>query len=177
MSIWIDVFAIVILIASVYRGYKKGIVGVAFKLVAFIVSILVALIFYRPATDYIINNTEIDEKIEAVITSKDKENNSEGQQNEKDEQDYSKELVEKSKEAIAKNAAKPIAENIIGIGVIIALFIGSRIILILVKMILDLFTNIPIIKQLNQMAGLAYGLVIGLGIIYLISLVLNYFHR
>lgn len=177
MSIWIDIFAIVILCASVYRGYKKGIVGVAFKLVAFVASILVALILYRPATEYIINNTEIDERIEKIITNKDKDSSSEELQNKEDEQDYSKELVEKSKEVIAKNAAKPLAENIIGIGVIIVLFVGSRIVLFIVKMILDLFTNIPIIKQLNQMAGLVYGLVIGLAIIYLISLVLNIFHR
>lgn len=171
MSIWIDLFAILILIASIYRGYKKGIVGVAFKLVAFIVSILVALIFYRPATDYIINNTEFDERIEQVITNKNEEKDTAEMQN---EQDYSKEIVKKSKEAIAETAAKPIAENIIGIGVMIVLFIGSRIILFIVKMILDLFTNIPIIKQLNQMAGLVYGLLIGLVIIYIISLVLNF---
>ena len=131
MSIWIDVFAIIILIACVYRGYKKGIVYVAFKLVAFIVSILVALILYRPATEYIINNTEIDEKIESVITSK--ENNETGSQSDEKEQNISSDLVNKSKQAITKTASKPIAETIVKIGVIIVLFIGTRIILFIVK--------------------------------------------
>lgn len=169
MGIACDVIVILILAGSVYRGYKKGIVDIGFKLVAFIVSILVALILYSPITNLIIYNTDIDEKIEDAIVRNRDENT---ENSEEDESSYvtkaTKEVTKNVQNSIAESTAKPIARKAIALGVVVILFICSRIILMVLKIFTDIVTKIPVIKQLNEVAGLAYGLLVGLIIIYAI---------
>ena len=180
MSVIIDIVVALILICSVYGGYKKGIVNVGFQLIVLIASILISLFLYRPITDFIINNTDIDEKIESKIIANgvisndgsDIQENDESESNsstiEKYVQKYSKDLAKETNKAVVETTAKPIAVNIVGIGVIIILFLGSRIIFFIIKSFTDIITRIPVIKQLNEVAGIAYGLLIGLIIIYVI---------
>lgn len=176
MGIICDLIVILILICSIYRGYKKGIVGIGFKLIAFIVSLLITLILYSPITDLIVNNTEIDEKIQETIIKngigldeEDKEDK-EVQTNTIDSflKKYTKDIAKETQKTMVEATAKPIAKNVIGIAVMIALFLGSRIILGLVKTFTDIITKIPVIKQLNEFVGLVYGLLLGLVIIYVI---------
>ena len=176
MYIIVDIIVILILIGSVYRGYKKGIVDVGFKIVAFIISLLVAILLYSPITEVIVNNTQIDEKIEEVIIKNataskesDEEQNSDTENNlETYITKYSKNIVKDTKNSMVESAAKPLAKNIIGISVIIVLFLCSRIILIILKTFTNILTKLPIIKQLNEVGGIVYGLLAGLIVIYLL---------
>ena len=54
----------------VFFGYKKGLIGVAFNLCAFLVAIIVTWILYNPVTNLVINNTEIDDGIKNAIIEK-----------------------------------------------------------------------------------------------------------
>lgn len=177
MHIIIDIIVVLILVCSVYRGYKKGIVDIGFKLIAFIASLLITLILYSPITDLVINNTGIDEMIEEVIIKngvENKENNSiDNNGTESNTLDnflgkYTKEVAKETQKTVVETTAKPIARNVVGIGIMIVLFLGSRVILGLLKTFTDIITKIPVIKQLNEFAGLAYGLLIGLIIIYVV---------
>lgn len=182
MSIIIDIVVALILICSIYGGYKKGIVNVGFKLIVLIASILISLLLYRPITDLIINNTDIDERIESIIIEKgiisnkddesnnqnNNENSSESSIMEKYIQKYTTDLAKEANKAVVETTAKSIAINIVGIGVIIILFLSSRIIFTIIKAFTDIITNIPVIKQLNEVAGIIYGLLIGLIIIYVV---------
>lgn len=176
MYIIVDIIVILILMGSVYRGYKKGIVDVGFKLVAFIISLLVAILLYSPITEVIVNNTQIDEKIEEVIIKNataskesDEEQNSDTENNlETYITKYSKNIVKDTKNSMVESAAKPLAKNVIGISVIIVLFLCSRIILIILKTFTNILTKLPIIKQLNEVGGIVYGLLSGLIVIYLL---------
>ena len=67
MGIILDIILVVILAGSIFLGYKKGLVKVAVSLFALIISLVVTLVFYRPISNTIINNTDWDEKIEQVI--------------------------------------------------------------------------------------------------------------
>ena len=67
MIILIDLVVIGIIILSTYLGYKKGLIGVAFKILSFIIAIIITLILYKPVTNIIIQNTTWDEKIEQTI--------------------------------------------------------------------------------------------------------------
>lgn len=182
MYIVIDIIVLLILAGSVYRGYKKGIVDVGFKLFAFIISLLVAIILYSPITDLIIKNTEIDEKLEEIIIKNvtTSEENNEEQSNDTNNDlenyitKYSKDVVKDTKKSMIDIASKPLARNIIGISVIILLFLCSRIILIIIKTFTNVLTKLPVIKQLNEAGGIVYGLLAGLIVIYLL-LVIAYF--
>ena len=67
MGILIDIILIAIVLLSTFLGYKKGLVKLATKLFAGIIAIIVTIAIYKPVSGIIINNTQIDEKIEQII--------------------------------------------------------------------------------------------------------------
>ena len=170
MSIIFDVIVLLILIASIYYGYKKGIINVGYKLVALILSLLISIVLYMPLTQLIVNNTDIDEKIEeiiiknAIVKAGEKEDSKDGIDDYI--QKYVRELAVGSQNAVVEVSAKPIALNVIRIGVMITLFILTRVILSVLKMCTEIISKIPILKQCNEIAGLAYGALRGILIVY-----------
>lgn len=57
MGILIDLIIIIIMFSFVFIGYRKGLIKVRIKLLAFIISILIALLFYKPIANQIMINT------------------------------------------------------------------------------------------------------------------------
>lgn len=173
MGIILDIIIIAIMAISIFFGYKKGLVKVAVKLCAFLIAVIIAIVFYKPVSNIIINNTQLDEKIESIIiengTKKLEESNEEDKTNFlEDMQQYVDEAIANTQNAIIENAAKQISVRLINIVVIISLFIVTRLALIILVLISDLITSLPIIKQFNELGGAIYGIVRGLAVIYLI---------
>ena len=170
MGILLDIIIIAILLISVVLGYKKGLINVAFNLCAFIIALIITLVLYRPITNFVIDNTEFDEKIESVIIEKGitngEENTTEDGTLNKYIEEYVMKSVDNTKNEIVKSTATIIAEKIIGIVVMIALFIVIRILLIFAKAIINGIANLPIIKQFNELGGLLYGILRGIVIVY-----------
>jgi len=135
--------------------------------------VVVTLVFYRPVSNIIINNTEFDENIEKVIiengTKNIEESNEEENQNFLDNmQEYVDNTVTQAQNEIVENAAKQISVRLINIVVIVGLFIITRLALIVLVFISDLITNLPIIKQFNELGGVIYGIIRGLALIYVL---------
>lgn len=175
MGIICDIITVLILTGSVYAGYKQGIVNVGFKLFSIIVSILIILFLYSPITDYIVNNTEFDEKIEEFIMEKGivkSENNNQDDSMNTVIQKYAKDMAQGTQNAVIEASAKPIAVKIISICVMILLYIVINLLLLIIKSFTDFVTKLPILKQCNEIAGLAYGVIRGLLIIYVILAIL-----
>lgn len=173
MGIILDIIILAIMAVSIFLGYKKGLVKVAVKLCAFLIAIVVTLLFYKPVSNIIINNTEFDEKIENVIiengTNKLEESNEEKSDNFLESmKEYVNDTVTQTKNEIVENAAKEISVRIINILVIVGIFILTRLILILLVLISDAITSLPIIKQFNKLGGVLYGIIRGLVVIYVI---------
>lgn len=169
MGIILDIILIAILAGSIFLGYKKGLVKVAVSLCALVIAVVVTLIFYKPISNAIIKNTDWDEKIEQMIienaTKKIEESNADGNILE-DAQKYIDNAVTEGKNSIVENSAPVIAERVINIGTIIGLFIATRLLLILLTLVSDVITSLPIIKQFNELGGVLYGLIRGLVIVY-----------
>ena len=169
MGIILDIILIVILAWSIFLGYKKGLVKVAVSLFALIIAVVVTLVLYRPISSAIIKNTDWDEKIEQIIienaTKKIEENDENGNILE-DAQKYIDNAVAEGQNNIVESSAPIIAERVISIGTIIALFIATRLLLILLTLVSNVITNLPIIKQFNELGGVLYGLIRGLVVIY-----------
>ena len=70
MAIFIDLIILAILLISTFLGYKKGLIGVAFKIVSFLIALVITLILFKPISSYIINHTEISQTLENAITQK-----------------------------------------------------------------------------------------------------------
>lgn len=173
MGIILDIIIIAIIAISIFLGYKKGLVKVAVKLCAFLIAVIVTLLFYKPVSNLIIDNTELDEKIESIIiengSKKLEENNEENQETLLENmQQYVENAVTQTQNDIIENLAKEVSIRLINILVIVGLFIVTRLLLIILVLISDLITSIPIIKQFNQLGGILYGTIRGLLLIYVV---------
>lgn len=179
MGIILDIVIIAIMALSIFLGYRKGLVKIAVKLCAFLIAIIVSIVFYKPVSNIIINNTQLDEKIESVIIENGsikieedeirKDEQGEQQTNEsflENVQGYVEETVAETQNELIKKAAKEISGRLINIIVMVGLFIITRLILILLVLISDVITNIPIIKQFNKLGGILYGIIRGVLLIY-----------
>ena len=165
MGIVLDLILLICLALSIFFGYKKGLIGVAFNLCAFLVAIIVTWILYNPVTNLVINNTEIDDGIKNAIIEKGVIKQEENKVNEYIEQ-YITAPVTNTTNSVIEDTAKVISEKLVAIGVAIVLFIVVRIALILLKFVAEAIAKLPIIKQCNKAGGLVYGAIRGMFMIY-----------
>ena len=127
MGIIFDAILIAIIVLNIFICYKKGLVKLAVGLVAVVAAILVALIFYKPISNMIVQNTEIDENIEKTIienfTAKTEENtNTENKGFDKYIEKYVDDAINKTQNQIVVEAANVISIKVIDICTIIGLF-------------------------------------------------------
>ena len=176
MGIVIDVILILIMVLSILIGYKRGLIKVAINFLAIIVSIIIALILYRPVANFVISNTEADENISNSIYEKIKDvdfENISDEEKEKNEilkfsENYIKTGLEKSKDNVGRYVADSISITIIEGLSFIGLLIVIRIAFIALRIVSNFIENIPIIKQFNKSGGIIYGIIEGFFIINLI---------
>ncbi len=184
MSIIIDLILIGIILLSTFLGYKKGLIGVAFKILSFIIAIIITLILYRPISNYIINNTEFAKAIENTIVEKLSSTEIENGKIKEENTNLPNVIVnhinqqitntvDATKEAVIKSVAKELAQTAINLIVIIAIYVLTRIILLLAKAILEAVAELPIIKQFNEVGGIIYGILRGIILIYVILAIIS----
>lgn len=180
MGIIIDIITVAIMALFIFIGYKKGLIKVALGLVAIIVSILIALIFYRPAANFIINNTQLDNIISENIYNKIKDvdfNNITVEEKEKNQilkiaDKQIKKALEESRDNTAQYVSDSLTTTIIEGISLIGLIIMLRIALLALNLLSDVVASLPIIKQFNKSGGILYGIIEGLFIINLIFAIL-----
>jgi uncharacterized membrane protein required for colicin V production len=180
MTIIIDIIVVALILLSTFLGYKKGLIGVAFKIVSFIIAIVISLLLYKPVSSIIIEKTDWDDNIESAIYEKIAGTNVEqGEKIEEEDTDlpgilvnYINDSVENTvKEAkvnIAQTVSKDLSKNVIQIITMIVIFIVARIVLIFAKVLLEAIAELPIVKQFNEVGGILYGLLRGLFIIFVL---------
>lgn len=180
MGVLIDFLVIIVMLFCIFLGYKRGLINVAVKIVAIILSIIFTLIFYRAIATMIINCTTIDDKICNVIYEKindiDFTNiNDEAKENNailKISDKYISEAINNSKNDVAYYVAEQLTITIIQVLSFVIVLIIVRIIFIGLNAITDIIGNIPIIKQFNILGGIVYGIIEGAIIVNLVFAVL-----
>ena len=168
MGIVIDIIIILFILASVFFGYKKGLISLAINILAFIIAMVVTLLLYKPIGNIIINNTTVDEKLQQMIQTKIEE----FMKND-DSKDSSSELIESAKNGLLPDTSKSLSINIIYGITLIVLFIIIKICLLLVNSLANQVAKFPIIKQFNEIGGVLYGLLRGIIITYVILMVIQ----
>lgn len=175
----VDIIIIAILALCVIFGYKRGLIGVAFKFLSLIIAIVLALLLYKPVANFVINNTGIDEEIEKTIAK--------NIDFSKYENKTEKEIIEESnmpqvvvnqikksidttidtaKESVEKTVTRQLSNSIINIAILIILFIVIKIILLVINLVGDVISKLPLIKQFNKLGGTIYGILEGAIIVY-----------
>jgi len=171
MGIIIDIIIIALIALSIFLGYKKGLVAIAVKLCAVVIALVVTLVLYKPISNLVINSTSIDETIENAILEKANDIIAEDDHS----QNMASEIIENAKTGILPDAARELAINIVNVGVMVILFVAIRIGLIFVTALANLVAKLPILKQINEVGGIVYGVLRGLLFVYVILFVISIF--
>lgn len=186
-GIIVDLLIASIIISVSYIGYKRGLTSVLYKIIAFILSIIIVLVLYKPVSNTIIENTNFDENIASTI----KEVLPESMLSEKNQEDeknsniskgtitlinnYISEAVEKAENNTVDYVATQLSYFLVKIVTMIILYVVSRMLLIVLKFATDIIASLPIISTFNKSGGLIYGVLKSFIIIYAILAILSAF--
>lgn len=184
-GILVDLVIISILISTTYWGYRRGLVAVLFKILLFIVSLIIMFLLYKPVSNSIIDNTELDEWLsQSIRESLDGTILQDGTLMLSTESNVSTAVLELIEsfvtEALNESSVDPLgyvsvnlAHFMIRVGTMLALLMISRFFLIFVRFAAELIGNLPFIKMFNKSGGLIYGVIKGFLSIYLILAVFS----
>jgi uncharacterized membrane protein required for colicin V production len=176
MFIVVDLIIIAIFALCILLGYKRGLAGCLIKVLAFFIALAISIVLFKPAAAIVTGTTQIDENIQTSIVEvfeKDEEANKE---NEKEENkspimeyiaDKAEDATEEKKKEIVNNTAKDISIKIIDVLCFIAIFVVARILLGFIKILADLITKLPIIKQCDKIGGVIYGILQSFVIVFI----------
>lgn len=181
MGIIIDIIILLVLGVTIFLGYRKGLIGVAFSICSFLISLLIAFLLYSPVSNFIINNTTIDDTIQQVIieklTGESKEQTKEDEIEEinasKVITNYIDDYTSEIKDVGIRSISLKLTTTIINVISIIVIFIITKFILFFFRKIADGIASIPIIKQFNKAGGILYGTLKGLLILYVLFAVIS----
>ena len=81
---------------------------------------------------------------------------------------YVDDTVNKTKNEIVIEASDTIAVKVVNICAILGIFIVARLVLILLTFLTDMITQLPLLKQCNEIGGILYGIIKALLIIYVL---------
>ena len=188
MAFIIDIIIIAVIALCTFLGYKKGLIKLAVGILGFFLAIIIALVLYTPISNFIINNTNVKDNIKNAISDTVKsyvikEESAEGEEKQQESKvmvTYIDGIVAKQKEMIVTGekelidtVSDNVAVNIIRIGVALAVFIISKLILIFINVFADLIGKLPIIKQFNKAGGTIYGVIQWILIVYIVFAVIS----
>ncbi len=184
MSIIVDLIILAILAICIFLGYKKGLTKCVIKILSFVIALAIAFVLFKPVSALIINNTTIDDNIRDSIVSLIQDDvEEEGKVSKESNLPESmikhinktiEESVNETKMTVVNNVAKELSIGIVNIFVAIGLFIIARIALIFVSAISSMITDLPIIKQVDKLGGVVYGLVEALIIVFIIFAIISF---
>lgn len=179
MSIFVDIGIVAIVALSTFLGYKKGLIGVAFKIISFLIAIILAFVLCKPVSSYIMQQTIIDDKIEETIENALSNKQVESPQEQSNTMgipevitDYIQKEITNATVQAQNQVATVVAKNVTATAInaisFIAIFIILKIVLLVLKLFSEQLANFPIIKQFNKLGGITYGVLRGFFIIYLL---------
>lgn len=166
----VDLIIVGIIALSTFISYKKGLIKVAVGLCSFIISIVVAFVFYQPIANFIINTTSIDETVQNAIYEKANDmiqNQSQGGS------ELPSEVIEAARGNMLPETSRVLAVNIVRGGVLIVLLILTRVGLMFVKTLADFISKLPIIEKFDKLGGTIFGFLRGVLFILVVFLILE----
>lgn len=172
------VFAVVlaILVLSAWRGYHAGIVKMILYIVSLILTIMLAGALLRPVSLLIKNNTSLYRNIERSVEQAVSEYDIVNIDSLKElpfPEYMMKDITSGTAENLKNIVASVVSDQIFNAIIYICL---NVIIYIVIKIIMGAFnivTKLPVIKEINRLAGLVAGLMEGILLLWLFCLVLQ----
>ena len=181
-GVLVDLVIISIIISNTFWGYRRGLVGVMFKILVFIVSLIIMFFLYKPMSNAIISKTQIDEWLaEKIAQNIQGTTLADGELLEYNEEttamsegvvnvlnSFVSEALDKSVTNVVEYVSTNIAVGMIRIGSMLILLMLSRFLLLFIRFAAELVGSLPIIKTFNKSGGLIYGILKGFLTVYII---------
>lgn len=184
MSVIIDFIILGIILISVLFGYKKGLTKCIIKILTFFIAIIISVVLFKPISNFIINNTTIDDNIKKSIveivsddiieTGKVKEDSNLPKTIINYINDSIETSVNQTKQTIVNSVAEQISTIAVNVIVAIGTFIVARVVLIFVSALSSIITDLPIIKQFDKAGGILYGLIKALIIVFIVFAIISF---
>ena len=176
MGIIVDLIIIAVVLLFIFLGYKKGLTGSLIKLLSFIIAIVVAFVLYKPVANAVIENTVIDDNIRTTLRAtlgvEDKTENTE-ENVPSTIMDNINQEIENATDEVKANVIDQTTITIVNIGSGIVIFLAVRVILVIISLFAKILTDLPVIKQVDKLGGLAYGAIEGIVIVYAVLAVIS----
>lgn len=176
MNYIVLIVAIAILALSAWRGYRAGIVKMVLYIVTLILTIMLAGALLKPVSLLIKNNTSLYQNIENSVSEVIGEYDIIDTDSLKS-LPFPEYMVENitsgSAESLRNMAATVVADQIFNAIIYICLDIIVYIIIRIIMGTFNVVTKLPVIKEINRLAGLAVGLLEGILLLWLFCLVLQ----
>lgn len=186
-GIIVDIILFFIIAGNAVINYRRGLVKVVFNIFSSIIAIILVLILYKPATNFVINNTQLASNLQNTIETKLEylfETES-SQISEKDNangmnsilkifigQDLGQ-MIETATDSITESLSTQISYKIISVLTFFVLFVIIRLLLYMIKNYIDLVANLPIIRVLNGSGGMIFGIIKGFFTIYAVFAIIS----
>ena len=160
MSVIIDLIIVAVIAICIIIGYVRGLTGCLIKILSFVLSLVIAFILFVPVSNFVIENTQIDENLEKSIREMIiSDNKSSEEEMPTAMSDYinkrAEEIVDNAKEEVVNATARDISQTIVKAGTWI-------------------ISKLPVIKQCDKLGGIIYGVLEGLLITYFALAVISF---
>jgi uncharacterized membrane protein required for colicin V production len=184
MGIIVDLLIVLLFIACIFGGYKRGLARCLLKILTSVIALVIAVIVHKPLVNFIVENTTIDDNIayslERVFVNDDSSDEkliNEDSGIPKPVVEYLNDTVqssveEKKNEAISE-VSKSAAILIVNIAAIILIYIIAKILLKILTIFTDIVAKLPIIKQCNELGGIIYGILEAFVIILIVLTIIS----
>jgi len=193
---WMDGSIIVICIVFAIKGLANGFIKSVFSICSFIISGVVAKMYYPIVSSYILQNEFVISKIQKTIGKNFEMNalqmaSTEGivdyanifeilkfpksMQDLLMKSEYLKNYSQSAMESINNHVSNMIANIVIDIISICIIFLIVKIVLSIILTFLNGFASLPVLKELNSVGGIAFGLLQGIIIVFIIFTILTPF--
>ena len=152
----VDLIILGIILVFMFIGYKKGLIKVALSVVQYIIALILSVFFAPTLSKFLIENFNLDIKILDIVTK-------------------NISMFTDNIGSISSEILKNIVGRMVNILAIIFLFIILKIVLGIALIILNKVANLPILSLVNRAGGLFFGALEGVLIVYIFTLIMNWF--
>ena len=183
MSInYIDLLILILMIVSVYFGYKKGFLKTITGVLSIVLSLVIAITLYQPVEEYIKKTTIYEYVYDNVNSQLEKPDEETNQISEYGAgklnlpRSFLKTIQEKTndtKDNIVDTIADFSADSAVKIISMLLVFIAARLIILGILSVAGLIKKLPLIGWSDRMLGVLFGFVRGFLIIYLFLAVIT----
>ncbi len=167
-SIVLDIALIAILAISAFVMSGKGLFKIIYKIASIVVTIVAVIMFSGAAEDFVASSalgSKINESVEYYVLSEDVTSGTESLE---EMPEYLTETVNNIK---TNTVAPAITDIIISIVCAVLIYLIVKILLYILFFFVKGLFRLPVLKQVNRLAGMCVGLISGLIIVYIVCAV------